>query len=372
MLDRVSRAGPERPGHLLRHLGHRGHRRSRRARRAARRRSSTSSWSRWRAATAPGRTPTAWTPAACSASRWAAIPDVEMTEFLYPVLTLWRREEPDSGGPGRQRGGRRAPRGDHPARHEPADGPGPGLARARPSRRTPACAAATRQHRAGRRRPGQPHRRAARGRPHAQRDWPRSATRSNPARTTRTSYLAPGEVFGDELAGRRRLRRPARPASPTRSPGDVREEKITAERQRADVYGVVVEDGADRPRGHHGRTRPAPRPRAGNASQRPGRARGKAGWPGRPPARRQPRRRSPQRRQASRGLPALRRAPRRRPGRRHAGPRRLRGTVHRRRAADHRGPGRLRGRTRWCSASTAARPAGPRCTRPSSRAAIQT
>ncbi|BBG00953.1 MULTISPECIES: hydantoinase B/oxoprolinase family protein [Pseudonocardia] len=33
------------------------------------------------------------------------IPDVEMTEFLYPVLTLWRREEPDTGGPGRQRGG---------------------------------------------------------------------------------------------------------------------------------------------------------------------------------------------------------------------------------------------------------------------------
>ena len=38
------------------------------------------------------------------------MPDVEMTEFLYPVLTLWRREEPDSGGPGRHRGGRRAPR----------------------------------------------------------------------------------------------------------------------------------------------------------------------------------------------------------------------------------------------------------------------
>lgn len=33
------------------------------------------------------------------------VPDVEMTEFLYPLLTLWRREEPDSGGPGRQRGG---------------------------------------------------------------------------------------------------------------------------------------------------------------------------------------------------------------------------------------------------------------------------
>ena len=33
------------------------------------------------------------------------VPDVEMTEFLYPVLTLWRREVPDSGGPGRHRGG---------------------------------------------------------------------------------------------------------------------------------------------------------------------------------------------------------------------------------------------------------------------------
>lgn len=33
------------------------------------------------------------------------VPDTEMTEFLYPVLSLWRREEPDSGGPGRQRGG---------------------------------------------------------------------------------------------------------------------------------------------------------------------------------------------------------------------------------------------------------------------------
>ncbi len=33
------------------------------------------------------------------------VPDVEMSEFLYPLITLWRREEPDSGGPGRQRGG---------------------------------------------------------------------------------------------------------------------------------------------------------------------------------------------------------------------------------------------------------------------------
>ncbi len=33
------------------------------------------------------------------------VPDTEMSEFLYPMLMLWRREEPDSGGPGRQRGG---------------------------------------------------------------------------------------------------------------------------------------------------------------------------------------------------------------------------------------------------------------------------
>lgn len=32
-------------------------------------------------------------------------PDVEMTELLYPLLVLWRREEIDSGGAGRQRGG---------------------------------------------------------------------------------------------------------------------------------------------------------------------------------------------------------------------------------------------------------------------------
>lgn len=35
----------------------------------------------------------------------AKAPDVEMTEYLYPLLALWRREQTDSGGPGRQRGG---------------------------------------------------------------------------------------------------------------------------------------------------------------------------------------------------------------------------------------------------------------------------
>jgi N-methylhydantoinase B len=33
------------------------------------------------------------------------IADVEMNEFAYPLLYLWRREEPDTGGPGRYRGG---------------------------------------------------------------------------------------------------------------------------------------------------------------------------------------------------------------------------------------------------------------------------
>lgn len=32
-------------------------------------------------------------------------PDVEMEEFLYPLLYLWRREETDSGGAGKNRGG---------------------------------------------------------------------------------------------------------------------------------------------------------------------------------------------------------------------------------------------------------------------------
>jgi N-methylhydantoinase B len=33
------------------------------------------------------------------------VADVEMNEFSFPMLYLWRREEPDSGGPGRFRGG---------------------------------------------------------------------------------------------------------------------------------------------------------------------------------------------------------------------------------------------------------------------------
>ncbi|GAA4672932.1 hypothetical protein GCM10023215_00330 [Pseudonocardia yuanmonensis] len=34
-----------------------------------------------------------------------SIPDIEVNELAYPVLYLWRRLNPDSGGPGRTRGG---------------------------------------------------------------------------------------------------------------------------------------------------------------------------------------------------------------------------------------------------------------------------
>ena len=33
------------------------------------------------------------------------IADAEINEFSFPMLYLWRREEIDSGGPGRYRGG---------------------------------------------------------------------------------------------------------------------------------------------------------------------------------------------------------------------------------------------------------------------------
>lgn len=72
------------------------------------------------------------------------IPDTEMSEFLYPMLVLWRREETDSGGPGRMRGGVSASLAFTPTApafqwgwswHRPA----------KPSHRTQACPAAIRE-----------------------------------------------------------------------------------------------------------------------------------------------------------------------------------------------------------------------------------
>ena len=155
------------------------------------------------------------------------IPDVEMTEFLYPVLTLWRREEPDSGGPGRHRGGVGAsvaitPHGTSVPMGLILASAGKAVAQnAGLSRRPP------RQHRPRRHRPAEPGRRAARRRPRCPPSWRRSATRSNPARTTppatwprarcSTMTWQGGGGYGDPL-GR----------DPDAVARDVREQKVTA------------------------------------------------------------------------------------------------------------------------------------------------
>ena len=168
------------------------------------------------------------------------IPDVEMTEFLYPLLTLWRREEPDSGGPGRHRGGVGASVAITPhgtslpmglvlasagkaiAQNAGLSGGHPGSSGidivARQSRVTELLASGT-----------------------------MPSTLSEVGDTLEigqnyaSSYLAPGEVlamtwqggggYGDPLH-----REPAAVAA------DLREEKITADAAR-DVYGVVLVDG---------------------------------------------------------------------------------------------------------------------------------
>ncbi|MBB4688747.1 hydantoinase B/oxoprolinase family protein [Amycolatopsis jiangsuensis] len=165
------------------------------------------------------------------------VPDVEMTEFLYPVLTLWRREVPDSGGPGRHRGGLGASMAITPhgtslpmglvlasagkavAQNSGLSGGLPGNTGldvvARESRVKELLAAGTL--------PG---------------ELSEVDGTIEPAQNYASSYLAPGEVFamtwqggggyGDPLA-----------REPEAVARDVREEKITADAARS-VYGVVV------------------------------------------------------------------------------------------------------------------------------------
>jgi N-methylhydantoinase B len=169
------------------------------------------------------------------------IPDVEMTEFLYPLLTLWRREEPDSGGPGRHRGGVGASvaitphgtslpmglvlasAGKAVAQNGGLSGGHPGNSGldviARQSRVAELLAAGT-----------------------------MPATLAEVSDTLEigqnyaSSYLAPGEVFAMTWQGGGGYGDPL-----TRDPGavarDLREEKITAAAAQ-DVYGVVLVDGA--------------------------------------------------------------------------------------------------------------------------------
>ncbi|MFC4948774.1 hydantoinase B/oxoprolinase family protein [Pseudonocardia sp. GCM10023141] len=169
------------------------------------------------------------------------IPDVEMTEFLYPVLTLWRREEPDSGGPGRHRGGVGAsvaitphgtslPMGLVLASAGKAVSQNGGLSGGHPGNtgldvvargsRVAAMLAAGRMPT----------------------ELAEISDDLEPGQNYASSYLAPGEVlamtwqggggYGDPLT-----RDPAAVAH------DLREYKITAAAAR-DVYGVVLVDGA--------------------------------------------------------------------------------------------------------------------------------
>jgi N-methylhydantoinase B len=200
------------------------------------------------------------------------IPDVEMTEFLYPVLTLWRREVPDSGGPGRQRGGVAASvaitphgtsvpmglilasAGKAVAQNAGLCGGHPGNTGldviARNSRISEMLAAGQL--------PG---------------TLPEISDTLEPGQNYATSYLAPGEVFTMTWQGGGGYGDPL-----TREPDavarDVREQKVTAEAARA-VYGVIIEDGAINA-GATTAERDQHRARRRERSQVPGEPRGKA------------------------------------------------------------------------------------------------
>jgi N-methylhydantoinase B len=169
------------------------------------------------------------------------IPDVEMTEFLYPVLTLWRREEPDSGGPGRHRGGVGAsvaitphgtsvPMGLVLASAGKAVAQNAGLSGGHPG--NSGLDVVARQSRVADL--------LASG--HLPATLAEVGDTLEIGQNYASSYLAPGEVlamtwqggggYGDPLH-----RDPAAVAS------DLREEKITADAAR-DVYGVVLDAGA--------------------------------------------------------------------------------------------------------------------------------
>ncbi|GAA4539010.1 hydantoinase B/oxoprolinase family protein [Pseudonocardia xishanensis] len=169
------------------------------------------------------------------------VPDVEMTEFLYPLLTLWRREVPDSGGPGRHRGGLGASlaftphgtsipmglvlasNGKAVAQNTGLSGGHPGNSgldvMARQSRIASLLAAGTMPSSLG-----------------------EVSDSLETGQNYASSYLAPGEVFAMTWQGGGGYGDPL-----TRDPDavarDVREEKITEAAARS-VYGVVLGDRA--------------------------------------------------------------------------------------------------------------------------------
>ena len=169
------------------------------------------------------------------------VPDVEMTEFLYPVLALWRREVPDSGGPGRHRGGLGAsiaitphgtsvPMGLVLASAGKAVAQNTGLCGGHPG--NSGLDVVARNSRVAEL--------LAAGRLPSELD--EVSDTLEPGQNYASSYLAPGEVFAMTWQGGGGYGDPL-----TRDPGsvarDLREQKITADAARR-VYGVVLADGA--------------------------------------------------------------------------------------------------------------------------------
>src|SRR6202000_151551 len=170
------------------------------------------------------------------------VPDVEMTEFLYPVLTLWRREEPDSGGPGRHRGGVGArvattphgtslPMGLILASAGKAIAQNAGLSGGHPG--NTGLDVIARQSRVADL--------LAAGRMPA--ELSEVSDTLEPGQNYSSTYLAPGEVFHMTWQGGGGYGDPL-PRDPEAVARDVREQKVTAGGART-VYGVVIEDGPD-------------------------------------------------------------------------------------------------------------------------------
>jgi N-methylhydantoinase B len=168
------------------------------------------------------------------------VPDVEMTEFLYPVLTLWQREVPDSGGPGRHRGGVAAsvaitphgtsvPMGLILASAGKAVAQNTGLSGGHPGN-TGLDVIARKSRIAEMLAAGQ-----------LPSELAEISETLEPGQNYATSYLAPGEVFAMTWQGGGGYGDPL-----TRDPDavarDVQEQKVTADAARA-VYGVIIEDG---------------------------------------------------------------------------------------------------------------------------------
>jgi len=200
------------------------------------------------------------------------IPDVEMTEFLYPVLTLWRREVPDSGGPGRHRGGVAAsvaitphgtsvPMGLILASAGKAVTQNAGLCGGHPG--NTGLDVIARNSRISEL--------FADG--HMPSTLPEISDTLEPGQNYATSYLAPGEVFTMTWQGGGGYGDPL-----TREPDavarDVREQKVTAEAARS-VYGVIVSDSVVDPAATTAE-RDQHRARRRDRSQVPGESRGKA------------------------------------------------------------------------------------------------